>query len=145
MFGRDGLSLTQKWSTGMRTMHGMQTRSFPNLFIMGPQQRAFTVNYPHLLDEQAKHITYILTHATENKIKTFEPSEAAESQWVDTIIAFSFMQFLKECTPGYYNNEGNLSNLNAQNSFFGGGSILFFQMLQQWRDEGTLKGLELQT
>ena len=91
MFGRDGLSLTQKWSTGMRTMHGMQTRGFPNLFIMGPQQGAFTVNYPHLLDEQAKHITYILKHATENKIKTFEPSEEAESQWVDTIIAFSRM------------------------------------------------------
>ncbi len=147
MYGREGLSLTQKWSTGMRTMHGMQTRGFPNLFIMGPQQGAFTVNYPHLLDEQAKHITYILKHATENKIKTFEPSETAESQWVDTIIAFSRMgrEFLESCTPGYYNNEGNLSNLNAQNSFFGGGSILFFQMLQQWRDEGTLKGLELET
>ena len=69
MYGRDGLSLTQKWSTGMRTMHGMQTRGFPNLFIMGPQQGAFTVNYPHLLDEQAKHITYILKHATENKMR----------------------------------------------------------------------------
>ena len=147
MFGREGLSLTQKWSTGMRTLHGMQSRGFPNLFIMGPQQGAFTVNYPHLLDEQAKHITYILKHATENKIATFEPSEEAESQWVDTIIAFSRMgrEFLESCTPGYYNNEGNLSNLNAQNSFFGGGSILFFQMLQQWRDEGTLKGLELET
>ena len=147
MFGRNGLSLTEKWSTGMRTMHGMQSRGFPNLFIMGPQQGAFTVNYPHLLDEQAKHITYILKHAIDNKIRSFEPSEAAETQWVDTIIAFSRMgrDFLDSCTPGYYNNEGNLSNLNAQNSFFGGGSILMFQMLQQWRDEGTLKGLELET
>jgi cyclohexanone monooxygenase len=147
MFGREGLSLTQKWSTGMRTLHGMQSRGFPNLFIMGPQQGAFTVNYPHLLDEQAKHITYILRHAADNKLKTFEPTEEAESQWVDTIIAFSRMgrEFLESCTPGYYNNEGNLSNLNAQNSFFGGGSILMFQMLQQWRDEGTLKGLELET
>jgi cyclohexanone monooxygenase len=145
IYGRDGLGLTEKWATGMRTMHGMQSRGFPNCFIMGPQQGAFTVNYPHLLDEQAKHIAYILKHATENKVRAFEPSEAAESQWVDTIIAFSRMgrEFLDSCTPGYYNNEGNLSNLNAQNSFFGGGSILFFQMLQQWRDEGTLKGLEL--
>src|SRR4029453_13355989 len=54
MYGRDGLSLTQKWSTGMRTMHGMQTRGFPNLFIMVPQQGAFTVNYPHLPDATAK-------------------------------------------------------------------------------------------
>ena len=92
----------------MRTLHGMQTRGFPNLFIMGPQQGAFTVNYPHLLDEQAKHITYILKHATENKIKTFEPSEEAESQWVDTIIAFSRMgrEFLESCTPGLLQQRG---------------------------------------
>src|SRR5262245_3346909 len=123
MFGRDGLALTEKWSSGMRTLHGMQSRGFPNLFIMGPQQGAFTVNYPHLLDEQAKHITYILKHAVDNKLRTFEASEEAETQWVDTIIAFSRMgrDFLESCTPGYYNNEGNLSNLNAQNSFFGGG------------------------
>ena len=133
----------------MRTLHGMQTRGFPNLFIIGsPQQGAFTANFPHLLDEQAKHIAYILKHAPENEITTFEPSEEAEEPVGATRSSRSrgwAAEFLESCTPGYYNNEGNLSNLNAQNSFFGGGSILFFQMLQQWRDEGSLKGLELET
>jgi cyclohexanone monooxygenase len=145
IFGRDGLSLSEKWKTGLRTMHGMHTRGFPNCFIMGPQQSGFTVNYPHALDEQSKHIAYILDQVQKRGIRTLEPSEAAEQQWVDTIVSFSRMSrdFLESCTPGYYNNEGNLSNLSAQNGFFGGGSILFFKMLQDWRDKGDLPGLEM--
>ncbi|HTO51746.1 MAG TPA: NAD(P)/FAD-dependent oxidoreductase [Myxococcota bacterium] len=144
--GRDGLTLSEKWSGGLRTLHGMHSRGFPNCFIMGPQQSAFTVNYPHMLDEQAKHIAYLITQANERGARTLEASEAGEEQWVQTIIAFSRMgrDFLESCTPGYYNNEGNLSNLAAQNGFFGGGSILFFNMLKDWRDEGNLEGLELQ-
>ena len=145
IYGRDGLSLTDKWSTGLRTLHGMHSRGFPNCFIMGPQQSAFTVNYPHMLDEQSKHIAYLIRHALDRGARTLEASEAAEEQWVQTIIAFSRMgrEFLEACTPGYYNNEGNLSNLAAQNSFFGGGSILFFNMLKDWRDKGDLSGLEV--
>jgi cyclohexanone monooxygenase len=123
----------------------MHSRGFPNCFIMGPQQSAFTVNYPHMLDEQAKHIAYLVRHALDRDARTLEASEAGEEQWVQTIIAFSRMgrDFLEACTPGYYNNEGNLSNLAAQNSFFGGGSILFFNMLKDWREKGDFQGLEV--
>ena len=138
MYGREGLSLTQKWSTGMRTMHGMQTRGFPNLFIMGPQQGAFTVNYPHLLDEQAKHITYILNardREQDQDVRALGDRREPVGRHDHRVLADG-PGVPRVVHPGYYNNEGNLSNLNAQNSFFGGGSILFFQMLQQWRDEG---------
>ena len=54
-----------------------------------------------------------------------------------------FQQFLEECTPGYYNNEGKLSDRAAQNGFFGGGSIEFFRILREWRAAGGLVGLEL--
>jgi len=143
--GRDGLSLTEKWKNGLRTMHGMHSRGFPNCFIMGTQQSAFTVNYPHALDEQSKHIAYVLQQVRDRGARTLEASEAAEQQWVDTIVALSRLgrDFLESCTPGYYNNEGNLSNLAAQNSFFGGGSIMFFQLLDDWRKKGDLAGLEL--
>jgi len=145
MYGRGGVSLSEKWAAGLRTMHGMHSRGFPNLYIMGPQQSAFTVNYPHMLDEQAQHIAYLVRYGLDHDVRTMEPSEAAEEQWVQTIIAFSRMgrDFLESCTPGYYNNEGNLSNLAAQNSFFGGGSILFFNMLKDWRDKGSLEGFEI--
>jgi len=143
--GRDGVTLTQKWSNGVRTLHGMHSRGFPNCFIMGPQQAGFTVNFPHLLDQESQHIAWILRHCLDGGVRRLEVSEAAEAEWVDTVIRLARIgrQFLEECTPGYYNNEGKLSERAAQNGFFGGGSIEFFRLLREWRAEGGMKGLEL--
>jgi cyclohexanone monooxygenase len=143
--GRGGVTLTQRWSSGVRTLHGMHSRGFPNCFIMGPQQAGFTVNFPHLLDEESRHIAYIVTRALERGAQRVEVSEAAETAWVNTVIALAGFgrEFLESCTPGYYNNEGKLSDLAAQNGFFGGGSIEFFRILREWRAAGGLVGLEL--
>ena len=143
--GRDGITLTEKWANGIWTLHGMHTHGFPNCFVMGPQQSGFTVNFPHMLDEQARHIAYLVKTATERGVETMEATEEAEREWVDTIMKMAVMRsdFLKSCTPGYYNNEGQLSDLAVQNSFFGGGSIAFFRVLDEWRNEGALRGLNL--
>jgi cyclohexanone monooxygenase len=123
----------------------MHTRGFPNCFIMGPQQSGFTVNYPHALDEQSRHVAYIVGHCLARGLDTVEVSEAAESEWVQKVIDLSRLgrDFLESCTPGYYNNEGKLSERAAQNGFFGGGSLEFFRLLEEWRDAGDLRGLEL--
>ncbi|MBI1814012.1 MAG: NAD(P)/FAD-dependent oxidoreductase [Deltaproteobacteria bacterium] len=145
LFGRDGLSLTEKWASGVATLHGMHTRGFPNCFIMGPQQTGFTVNYPHMLNEQSKHITYIVKHTIDNGVRTVEVSEEAEKEWVDTIIQLAVLaqEFLENCTPGYYNNEGKPGERAGQNGFYGGGSVEFFRILHEWRAAGGLKGLDL--
>jgi cyclohexanone monooxygenase len=52
-------------------------------------------------------------------------------------------KFQEECTPGYYNNEGQPSALAARNGFYGKGSIAFVQLIEAWRAAGTLEGLEL--
>jgi cyclohexanone monooxygenase len=143
--GRDGLTLTEKWADGVRTLHGMQSRGFPNCFILGPQQAGFTVNYPHLLDEQGRHVAYVVAQALERGVRTVEVSETAEAEWVDTILRLSGRgrEFLESCTPGYYNNEGKLSDRAAQNGFFGGGPVEFFRLLREWRERGDLAGLEI--
>ena len=145
IYGRNGLSLTQKWKNGVATLHGMFSRGFPNCFIMGPQQTGFTVNYPHMLNEQSRHIAYIVRHATDNDVRTVEVSEEAEKEWVDTIIRLAVLaqDFLENCTPGYYNNEGKPGERAGQNGFYGGGSVEFFRILQEWRAKGELPGLEL--
>jgi cyclohexanone monooxygenase len=139
--------LTEKWANGVSTLHGMFSRGFPNCFIMGPQQTGFTVNYPHMLSEQSKHITYILRHAMDNDVRTVEVSEEAEKEWVDTIIRMAVLaqDFLENCTPGYYNNEGKPGERSGQNGFYGGGSVEFFRILQEWRAAGDFKGLELRS
>jgi cyclohexanone monooxygenase len=145
LYGRDGLSLSEKWSSGVATLHGMHSRGFPNCFIMGNQQTGFTVNYPHMLNEQSRHIAYILGHAIDRGVRTIEVSEEAEAEWVATIVRLAVLarEFLEACTPGYYNNEGKPGERSGQNGFYGGGSPEFFRVLREWREQGGLPGLEL--
>jgi len=145
LHGRGGVTLTEKWAKGVRTLHGMHSRDFPNCFIMGNQQSGFTVNYPHSLNEQSKHIAYIVKHAVDHGVRRIEVSEAAEAEWVQTIISLARLgqTFLEECTPGYYNNEGKPGERSGQNGFYGAGSEAFFKLLRDWRAAGGLAGLEL--
>ena len=145
LIGRDGLTLTQKWAEGASTLHGLHTRGFPNCFIMSHIQSGFTVNFPHMLDEQSRHVAYIARHVFDNDIATVEASADAEAAWVETIVDLSQMnlKFLEACTPGYYNNEGKPSVRGVRNGTYGGGPIAFVKLLEDWRAEGTLAGLEL--
>ncbi len=143
LHGRNGITLSEHWSNGIRTLHGLHSHNFPNCFIMGPQQSGFTVNFPHMLDEQARHIAYIVSYAIENNVQTVEATEEAENEWVETVISRAVFgrEFLESCTPGYYNNEGQVSKLAVQNGFFSGGSVEFFATLEKWRSDGMLEGL----
>jgi cyclohexanone monooxygenase len=145
VYGRNGVTLTEKWSEGASTLHGMHSRGFPNCFIFSPTQSGFTANFPHLLDEQSRHLAYILGYATEQGVEVIEASQQAEDDWVQRIIDMAQfnMRFLENCTPGYYNNEGKPAERSIRNSSYGAGSIAFFKVLADWRDEGSLAGLEL--
>jgi cation diffusion facilitator CzcD-associated flavoprotein CzcO len=145
LYGRDGQSLTEKWSEGVRTLHGMHVSGFPNCFIMSNPQAGFTASYPHLLDEQAKHLAYIIQTGAEKGIQKVEVSEEAEAGWIKQCIekARDAGDFLENCTPGYYNNEGKSSERGVQNGFYGGGSIEFFKILEDWRAKGDLEGMDL--
>ena len=123
LHGRDGLSLSDKWEEGVRTLHGMHSRDFPNCFIISNTQSAFTVNFPHALAEQAKHIAYIVDHALSHDLTRVETTREAEDAWVETIISLARdgQKFLEECTPGYYNNEGKPGERSGQNGPYGAG------------------------
>jgi len=145
VYGRDGVSLTEKWADGARTLHGFHTTGFPNCFIVSNIQSGFTVNFPHMLNEQSKHIAYILSEASKRGVSTIEATPAAEEDWVRTIINMSqFNQrFLESCTPGYYNNEGKPADRAVQNGSYGAGPVAFVGVLEKWRAEGSLAGLAL--
>ncbi len=143
--GRDGLALTEKWSEGVATLHGMHARGFPNCFIMSNSQSGFTANYPHMLNEQSKHLAYIVAQCAGRQARTVEATQEAEDGWVQTIIASAILRqrFQEECTPGYYNNEGKPSALAARNGPYGAGPIAFVKLLEAWRAKGDLEGLEV--
>jgi cyclohexanone monooxygenase len=70
--GRDGVTLAEHFHEGTRTLHGMHSRGFPNLYIIAIAQAAITPNFTHMLNVQAKHIAYIVRHANDHGIKTVE-------------------------------------------------------------------------
>ena len=86
---------------------------------MSNPQAGFTASYPHLLDEQAKHLAYIIQTGIEKGLRKVEVREEAEAGWVEQCIdkARNAGDFFENCTPGYYNNEGKTSELSAQNGF----------------------------
>jgi cyclohexanone monooxygenase len=145
VYGRDGVTLTEKWADGAATLHGMHTRGFPNLFIFSLIQSGFAVNFPHMLNEQSRHLAYILRHAVDHDIDVIEAGEDAEAAWVRTILALALnnQKFFEACTPGYYNNEGKPNERSLQNGSYGLGPVAFAAVLDAWRNAGELPGLEL--
>ena len=144
--GRGGQTLSEHWRDGLRTFHGLTSRGFPNCFFLGFTQTAVTVNVPHALNEQAKHLGYVLSEARGRGTPTVEASESAEQDYVDLIRQSSNTgaRFYRECTPGYYNSEGKTGNASGFFSdMFGAGPIKFFRMLDEWRKDGNMTGIEL--
>lgn len=143
--GTGGQSLEQKWADGGRTLHGMTVNGFPNMFIFSVIQSGFTANYPHALLEQAGHAAHIIGEAMRAQKSRVEANAEAEAAWTNEILAsvLDRRKFLEECTPGYYNGEGQLSPKAASFSSYGKGPVAFFNTIKAWRDEGSMKGLTL--
>jgi cyclohexanone monooxygenase len=143
--GVQGATLSDHWRDGMRSVHGMHVHGFPNMFVLGHTQGGFTVNYPHLLDESSRHVCHIVRHALDHDVTTLEATAEGEAQWLTTLAesARDFRAFQEQCTPGYYNNEGQPAAGGFLGSSYGKGPMAFFQLLSDWRDDGTFAGLEL--
>jgi cyclohexanone monooxygenase len=144
--GRGGHTLSEHWADGLRTFHGLTSHGFPNCFFLGFTQTAVTVNVPHALNEQAKHLTHVLSRARQQGAPTVEATAEAENEYVELIqqSSTSGSRFYRECTPGYYNSEGKSGNNSGFFSdMFGGSPIKFFRMLEDWRADGSMQGLEL--
>ncbi|MCC2105801.1 MAG: monooxygenase, partial [Hyphomicrobiales bacterium] len=143
--GRDGLTLTKKFEGGAETLHGIFSRGFPNMLLIQTAQGGYSANFQHMLAETSKHIAFVASEALKNDLRTLEPEAQAEADWVKSIVRMSNFRapFLKECTPGYYNNEGQPDEVTAKNGSYLKGPNAFVRLLEGWRAEGTMRGLEV--
>jgi cyclohexanone monooxygenase len=146
IYGRDGLSQSEAWGDGIRTLQGMHSRGFPNRFILSNAQSAAAGNYTHLADEVSRHLAYIIKYCMDKGIRSVEPTAEAERAWVDHVLSFAdgYLSFAAACTPGYLNDEGQASRMTIQNSPYLGGQAPYMELLRQWREKGDLAGLHLQ-
>ena len=144
VYGRDGKALSENWSNGLKTLHGFCSVGFPNCFHMGITQNALTANFPHMLEEQSRHIAELIRQAKSQEARCIEPTAEAEAEWVATIKekAMNNQDFLEACTPGYYNNEGKPEKgFGLAGELYGGGPVEFHDLIRKWREAGEMKGL----
>jgi cyclohexanone monooxygenase len=142
--GRDGLKLSQAWGEGMKTKHGIHVRGFPNAFFVQPTQGANLIsNVPHNLTESGKTIAAIIKHALEGGHEQVEVTEEAQTAWVDLLLTgMGRMMGAPDCTPGYYNNEGQTPGPAARlNVGYPAGATAYFKYIDDWRSSGAFEGL----
>ena len=146
VIGRGGKTLSAHWSDGLRTLHGLTTHGFPNCFFLGFTQTAITISVPQALNEQANHVTYLVTQARARGKTVLEPTAEAQDAYVAEVRSLARMglRFYTECTPGYYNSEGAPDNRSGFFSdMYGAGPLRFFQVLEAWRADGRMEGIAL--
>ena len=145
-FGRDGVALSDYWAEGMRTLHGMHSQGFPNLFVIGFAQAANMVaNVTSNYTEQGATCAAIIRHALDTGAEEVEVTKEAEDAWQDLLLSNprAFMGS-PDCTPGYYNNEGGEidDRIRRNGSGYPGGAVAYFQYAKDWRESGRFEGLE---
>jgi cyclohexanone monooxygenase len=143
LVGRDGVALSEKWRNGFVTMFGFTTSGFPNCYFSSRTEGPLPQNIPTLLEEAAVHIAYLIGQAIRRGVTTIETTIGGEQAWQDEMNSRrkNSERFYKECTPGYFNNEGQLSNDSYYGTLYGGGSIRYFDIIRQWRERGDLQGI----
>ena len=143
--GRDGLQLSEYWADGMRTKHGIHVHGFPNAFIVQPTQGANLIsNIPHNLTEAARTIAVVIKHALDHGFTEVEVTEEAEDAWVELLLSGGgLMLGSPDCTPGYYNNEGQDPGPRGRlNVGYPRGAMAYFAYIDEWRRSGAFEGLE---
>jgi cyclohexanone monooxygenase len=143
--GVGGRRLSEAWSEGMRTLHGLHVAGFPNAFIVQFAQGSnFVINVPHNWTDAGDTIAAILTHARETGARRIEATPQAQAAWVDLLLQGlgPMAGAAPDCTPGYYNNEGKGLDEKARYAVgHPAGPVAFFQHIANWRSSGRFEGL----
>jgi cyclohexanone monooxygenase len=142
--GREGQKLSGAWADGMRTLHGIHVYGFPNAFFVQPVQGANLIaNVPHNLTESGRAIASIVHHAIARGAREVEVTKEAQDAWVEILLtAPPRLRGAPDCTPGYYNNEGQAPTPATRLAVgYPAGPSAFFRYLAAWRSSGRFEGL----
>ena len=143
--GRGGVSLSDAWSNGLTTLHGIYSVGFPNLFHMGfTQGLNLFSNLPTNFISSATSMSQAVAHARAIGAEIIEPTPEAQAAWVD-LYENHGSTFLGdvECTPGYYNNEGAGIGVREKRNANGYplGAVGFMDFIDEWRRSESYEGL----
>ena len=131
--GVGGVDLQDKYAEGIRTLVGIHTSGYPNMFIMGGYQASFNFNLTDVLQAQGDHIAACIDQVRSNGYRTIDVTPEAEEWWVQEVIDHRGKTNRNaECTPGYYNFEGEFNR--RQDGNYNGGFPKYYTHLGTVRE-----------
>jgi cation diffusion facilitator CzcD-associated flavoprotein CzcO len=132
--GRDGREINEVYADGIRTLFGVHTHGFPNFFIMGGYQASFQFNLTFMLQTQGDHIAECIKLARERGADEIDVKPQTVEWWVQEVIAHRGKTSRNaDCTPGYYNFEGEFNR--RQDGNYNGGFLQYFTHMQEIRTD----------
>ena len=130
--GENGLDLNDKYNTGIRTLLGIHSQGYPNLFIMGGYQASFQFNLTDMLQSQGDHIAACIDYVRRHDYQSLDVTPEAEEWWVQEVIHHRGKTTRnQDCTPGYYNFEGEFQR--RQDGNYNGGFPKYVTHLKEIR------------
>jgi cation diffusion facilitator CzcD-associated flavoprotein CzcO len=85
--GTDGVSLKEKWASGVRTHLGVATTGFPNMvFIYGPQSPSAFCNGPTCAELQGDWIVELIKYLRGSNRTRIEATTASEEAWRQEVL-----------------------------------------------------------
>ena len=99
-----------------------------------------------MLDEQSKHVAYIVRHALDNERHDGRGRRRRpRTAWVQTIIelARSTTSSSSRARPATTTTRASPASAASSNGFYGAGSVAFIKVIADWRAEGDLPGMAL--
>ena len=143
--GRNGVSLSEAWSEGPATLHGVLSNGFPNMFMISTVQGAQATNFVHSITETAQHVAFLIEQCVKGNIATIEPETSAQEDWFETLFAqlWGIARYNATCTPGYLNSEGGGDMRSARAIAWMTSVLGFAEYVENWRQQGDLAGLIL--
>ena len=150
--GIGGESIYAHWEDGMRTMHGMMSAGFPNLFMCGGLfVFQLGANYCYGVDIQAEHVAWTVSELEKRNIAAANVTAAGEQAWIDDQLSAESAGAnlvlggsADSCTPGYYNQEGTAKRYrDVRMESYGKGIGAYRRVLRDWRDAQLMEGLAL--
>jgi cyclohexanone monooxygenase len=128
--GQNGLEINDKYKDGIRTLFGVQSHGYPNMFIMAGYQASFQFNITDVLTVQGGYIAACIDYALKNNCKSVDITPEIEEWWVQEVINHrGKTDRNKDCTPGYYNFEGEENR--RQDGTYNGGFKRYIELIDE--------------
>jgi cation diffusion facilitator CzcD-associated flavoprotein CzcO len=144
--GVDGQTLSDKWRDSPRTLLGVLTHGFPNMFMVaGPQSASGSTNFPRAIETGVNWVTGLIEHARECACSRVEARPDSEQEWVDEVVqAHERMLFRrsKGWFTGYNSNVAGHQEGKIRYQAFFGGAPRYSKKLDECAADG-YHGIEL--